>query len=268
MRFNFQPGRLSALLLLASLIMAVLTASVFAAESNSATTITIVDSAGRTVDLPYPVKTVVVLWGNPAKEMRALGAVDSIVGMDQSTKDEVDKGTLPELADASKNPENLAWLEENDLYGLMIGLNISQIEAKARQGDVEQELSYKGLTWRLRHDPTCYYDDLAPSRQFKYIRKPVLVIHGACDLNVPVDDAFMVERERELREKGNMDVELIIIPDADHSFQAVPEDEELRLRERMSRESFFLEVLIFWHQSFQDRSKAAIISSFLAGLGM
>jgi iron complex transport system substrate-binding protein len=30
--------------------------------------------------------------------MRAIGAVDRIVGMDQSTKDEVDKGTLPELA--------------------------------------------------------------------------------------------------------------------------------------------------------------------------
>ncbi|MDM7912173.1 MAG: alpha/beta fold hydrolase [Methanotrichaceae archaeon] len=137
---------------------------------------------------------------------------------------------------ASRGPDNLAWVEENDLYGLMIGLNLSQIVAKARRGDVEQELSYKGLTLKLHHDPTCYLEDLAPSRQFKYIRKPVLVIHGACDLNVPVDDAFMVERE--LREKGNENVELIIIPNADHSFQAVPEDEELRLRERMSLKSF------------------------------
>ena len=62
-------------------------------------TITIVDSAGRSVDVPYPVQSVVVLWSNPAKEMRALGVADRIVGMDQSTKDEVDKGKFPELAD-------------------------------------------------------------------------------------------------------------------------------------------------------------------------
>jgi len=62
-------------------------------------TINIVDSAGRSVDVPHPLQSVVVLWSNPAKEIRAIGAVDRIVGMDQSTKDEVDKGTLPELVD-------------------------------------------------------------------------------------------------------------------------------------------------------------------------
>lgn len=74
-------------------------ASALASESgNSSETITVVDSAGRSVDLPYPVQNVVVLWSNPAKEMRALGVADRIVGMDQSTQDEVDKGKLPELA--------------------------------------------------------------------------------------------------------------------------------------------------------------------------
>jgi len=151
---------------------------------------------------------------------------------------------------ASRSPDNLTWVEVNDLYGLMIGLNLSQIEAKARLGDVEQDLNYKGLTWRLHHDPTCYSEELAPSRQFRYIRKPALIIHGACDLNVPVEDAFMVERE--LRAKGNGNVELIIIPGADHSFQAVPDDEDLRLRERMSLESFRRPYKDDYFQSLMD----------------
>lgn len=62
------------------------------------------------------------------------------------------------------------------------------------------------------------------------------MIHGACDLNVPVGDAFQIEKE--LRARGNRVPHLAIIPNADHSFQVVPEDEELRLRERISLECF------------------------------
>lgn len=61
--------------------------------------ITIRDSADRSVRVPYPVKTVVVLWKNPAEEMKALGAIERIIGLDKTTKEEVDKGLYPELAD-------------------------------------------------------------------------------------------------------------------------------------------------------------------------
>ena len=44
--------------------------------------------------------------------------------------------------------------------------------------------------------------------------------------------------EKELRSSGNNDVEMVVIPDADHSFQEVAENEGTRLRERMSLESF------------------------------
>jgi iron complex transport system substrate-binding protein len=90
---------LMAITITLGLLMVAVSTCALASDTNSTSkNITIVDSANRTIEVPYPVERVVVLWSNPAKEMRAIGAVDRIVGMDQSTKDEVDKGTLPELA--------------------------------------------------------------------------------------------------------------------------------------------------------------------------
>lgn len=137
---------------------------------------------------------------------------------------------------ARKSPGNLRWVEENDLLGLVMGLNLSALEEGARRGEVEHDLDYKGRTWRLRHDPLCYFPEYAPKNQFEYIKKPTLIIHGACDLNVPTEDASMIELE--LKKHGNSDVELAIIPEADHSFQEIAESEDLRLRERMYLESF------------------------------
>lgn len=62
-------------------------------------TITITDSANRTVEVPYPVESIVVLWDNPPEELRSLGAIDRIVGIDTATKEKVDKGFFPELKD-------------------------------------------------------------------------------------------------------------------------------------------------------------------------
>jgi len=44
--------------------------------------------------------------------------------------------------------------------------------------------------------------------------------------------------KEDLNRHGNYDVELATIPEADHSFQEIAESEDLRLRERMSFESF------------------------------
>ncbi|MFB3764503.1 MAG: ABC transporter substrate-binding protein [Methanotrichaceae archaeon] len=95
---------------------------------SSKAVITIVDSANRSVDVPYPVKIIVVLWSNPAKEIKALGAADRIIGMDTSTKAEVDKGTLPELAGVtvvgaqeSPNYEAIAQLKPDVVITLSAG---------------------------------------------------------------------------------------------------------------------------------------------------
>jgi iron complex transport system substrate-binding protein len=78
--------------------------------------------------VPFPVESTVVLWSNPAKEMRALGAVDRIVGIDQSTKDEADKGLLPELEDVpvvgtqeEPNYEKIAKLNPDVVIALSAG---------------------------------------------------------------------------------------------------------------------------------------------------
>ena len=84
----------------------------------------------------------------------------------------------------------------------------------------------------LQNDPLCRFPEHAPKNQFEYNKKPTLIIHGACDLNVPVEDATMIEED--LRKHGNDDVELAIIPEADHSFQEIAESEDQRLREGMS----------------------------------
>ena len=147
-------------------------------------------------------------------------------------------------------PENLAWVEENDLWSLIIGLNLSQIESAAREGKTEHDLVYKGRTWTFHHDPSCYLPENAPSRQFVHIEKPALIVHGEFDLNVPVEDAISL-RDYLIR-KGNKEVELAIIPGTDHSFQKVPEDVELRLRERMSLESFHRPYSSAYFQVLED----------------
>jgi iron complex transport system substrate-binding protein len=139
MRYGFIE-RLFNMMLIASLILMAFSASALASDSeDSPETITIVDSAGRSVKVPFPVGSVVVLWSNPAKEMRALGAVDRIVGMDQSTKDEADKGLLPELVDVQvvgtqeePNYEKIAELNPDVVIALSVGYPPEPDEIQAK----------------------------------------------------------------------------------------------------------------------------------------
>lgn len=61
------------------------------------TEIQILDSAGRVVTLDGPAESVVILWSNPAEEIRSLGAIERIIGFDQSTQSKIDQGLYPEL---------------------------------------------------------------------------------------------------------------------------------------------------------------------------
>lgn len=70
-------------------------------EGASRSTITITDSAGRSVEIPYPVESVVALNGNVPEEMIALGAWDKIAGIDASAKKKVDEGLYPDLKKSS-----------------------------------------------------------------------------------------------------------------------------------------------------------------------
>jgi pimeloyl-ACP methyl ester carboxylesterase len=99
------------------------------------------------------------------------------------------------------------------------------ISVEDQRGTFERSLD--DLEFDLRHPA---------DEQFRFVNCACLIIHGADDLNVPVEDSF--ETLRTLWTAGNRDVELVVLPRADHSFQSTPDDPDQRLRERMSMQSF------------------------------
>jgi pimeloyl-ACP methyl ester carboxylesterase len=68
--------------------------------------------------------------------------------------------------------------------------------------------------------------------EFRHVRCPALVLHGGTDMNVRVEDAL--ETYRALKEFGNEDVELVIVPGVDHSFQPVVSDPVQRAWDRFT----------------------------------
>jgi len=73
--------------LMATLIVALamgLSGVSFAPAEAAETPITIVDSAGRVVELPYPLERVIVLNPPAAEVMRAIGVMDRIIGISGS----------------------------------------------------------------------------------------------------------------------------------------------------------------------------------------
>lgn len=69
--------------------------------SSSSETVQIIDSANRTVEVPCPAESIVVLWNNPTEIIAALGATDRIVGIDTATQSDVELGYYPELKDVT-----------------------------------------------------------------------------------------------------------------------------------------------------------------------
>ncbi len=97
------------LLIIATLIGGYILSQQFS-SGLKASTVTVQDSAGRYVEVSYPVQKIVVLWDNPVEEIRALGAIDRIAGIDTQTKSKVDEGFYPELVDV---PVVGSWDEPN-----------------------------------------------------------------------------------------------------------------------------------------------------------
>jgi dipeptidyl aminopeptidase/acylaminoacyl peptidase len=134
---------------------------------------------------------------------------------------------------AKRSQKHLEWVEKNDMWGLIVGSNLKRRQESIMQNKREYTAVYKGQEWTISVDPLFSDPEYAPSRQFRYIRKPTFVVHGEYDLNVPLEDAYMIRDELE---KNRIDVTFTIIRDADHGFHEVPSDMEQRLKERMSLE--------------------------------
>lgn len=132
--------------------------------------------------------------------------------------------------------EARAWLRDHaprtyaDVELADVLYNAIEARADTAESDGDGERLKRNLA-DLRFDL-----DNPPADQFQYLKCPTLVIHGAEDLNVPVEDTFATVTS--LWAAGNRDVELRIIPDADHSFQQPAPDYETRMRERFSLHSF------------------------------
>jgi dipeptidyl aminopeptidase/acylaminoacyl peptidase len=135
-----------------------------------------------------------------------------------------------------RGPDEAAWLRSNaprELESAAAGPGLVEALQAGRT-----TVAFDGPEGRVERS----LDDLAfdvaypPAEQFRYIACPTLVLHAADDLNVPPEDCFATVQS--LWEAGNRDVELRLLPGADHSFQATPENRDERLRERMSFESF------------------------------
>lgn len=134
---------------------------------------------------------------------------------------------------AKRSQKHLEWVEKNDMWGLIVGSNLKRRQEAIMQNKKEYTAVYKGQEWMISVDPLFSDPEYAPSRQFRYIRKPTFVVHGEYDLNVPLEDAYMIRDELE---KNRIDIMFTIIRDADHGFHEVPSNMEQRLKERMSLE--------------------------------
>lgn len=121
----------------------------------------------------------------------------------------------------------------------------------AQRGEDEYFASDEGEELRLSLRRLKFEMANPPAEMFRHIQKPALVIQGNRDMNVPPDDCYAVVTA--LKMAGNRQITLVVVPNADHSMQESPDDEDLRLRERLSFESFhrpyspfYLEALKKW----------------------
>lgn len=128
-------------------LTAILLASLFAAscapekeEEALPKSITIVDSAGRTVEVPQPLKRIAV-WNPPAAEViRALGAGDKIVGINDSMVNN-NPYYWPELQD---RPTISSWYEPD--YEKVIDAEPQVLfTIVGRPPDAEEELEPAGI---------------------------------------------------------------------------------------------------------------------------
>ena len=133
----------------------------------------------------------------------------------------------PQLTEAQR-----VWLRENRPRDVVGAFTAEQfIDAARRRQDVVR-LEAEGISLEL--NTVRFRQDMErPMRpEFRHVRCPALVLHGGDDMNVRVEDAL--ETYRALREAGNSDVDLVIVPGVDHSFQPVARDPLQRAWDRFS----------------------------------
>lgn len=128
------------------------------------------------------------------------------------------------------------WLKQERPREVVGAFNTETfIEAATRGQDLlwleAQGLGMEFNTVRFRQDLLRPVAD-----EFRHVACPALVLHGGDDMNVKVEDALGTYRA--LRAAGNGAVDLVIIPNVDHSFQPVAPDPTQRVWDRVSLATF------------------------------
>ena len=124
------------------------------------------------------------------------------------------------------------WLRANRPREVVGAFRGEEFIEAARRGEVVVRLEAEGLSIEL--DLVRFRQDMnQPMRpEFRHVQCPALVLHGGDDMNVRVEDALGTYAA--LREAGNGDVDLVIVPGVDHSFQPVAKDPNERVWDRVS----------------------------------
>ncbi len=141
------------------------------------------------------------------------------------------------MLELSKEENELGeWLRTNAEAELAVAASLDAVFQAVRRGDASIPLEYNGFGFRYELDRRREEVEKPPLDMFAAIDRPVLLLQGERDLNVPPEHARRAARI--LREAGNSHVSLAMIPEADHNFQMAPDDEAFALRERFTLASF------------------------------
>ncbi len=143
-------------------------------------------------------------------------------------------GRLVSYADAS--PVHLAWATRSLRRELALGRSYKKMLAAAAAGERSVELSDGDFRETIGLERRAEELRWPPDEMFRHVKAPSLAIAGERDANVPPPHAARIAAI--LKKAGNADASSALIPGADHSFQETPNDEDLRVRERYSFESF------------------------------
>ena len=153
--------------------------------------------------------------------------------------------SIPELLKYNLHPV-IAYMKGSDARERWVALHapkayrdsllLEETLAIMERGEPVARVERDGETVERDISGFMYDLDLPPEHQFRHVSAPTLVLHGGDDLNVPVVDAFNTFRA--LRSAGNHDVELRIVPGANHSFQLDATDPDLRMQEKMTLLNF------------------------------
>lgn len=136
---------------------------------------------------------------------------------------------------ASRGPKEHAFVMTHDPWGYALGSHLDIIKRAVDTGEPRVFIDYNEEKREWNIDMRLFSGDLAPENLFSWINAPTMIIHGEADMNVPVEDAYKIQAQLS---RMNLAHQLVIIPDADHSFQRVSVDPDERIRDRISLECF------------------------------